>query len=57
MVCFKHKLNFLDFKTFLINFGLVSNPENLLSPEFKLTHELWRSLSHHKPDYVESVHK
>lgn len=30
---------------FLMNFGLVNQPENPLSQDFKLIHELWKSLS------------
>jgi hypothetical protein len=39
------QVNFQEFKLFLVQFGLVNTPDNKMSQDYKLTHELWKSLS------------
>lgn len=41
----KSKVNFDDYKLFLVQFGLVNAPDNHLTQDYKLTHELWSSLN------------
>jgi len=54
----KNWINFSDFKQFLINFGFANTPDNSLSPDYKLTHELWKSLSRYdSSDQAETVPK
>lgn len=57
----KQRLNYSEFKVFLTRFGLANKVDNPLSPDYKLAHELWKSMFfgkkvvNRKPDEVELV--